>query len=245
MSSSPLVSFVKSRIEYVDLHLKMNIKGEKIDSIANEATAKFIDMIQRSSTLSLPVASEIGALLIESTTFSHDQREAILDEINKRMSWYDEPESPEALAISEANQDQGSPPKMKLQTCLAFYRFMTKKLWAMSTHLDYPITYGKYETLKKLKKLTENTQRLASEDAAKKLQATATTTAKKNAPRPKAKAKGKAGTKKAKAKAKGKSATIKTVNESDSKMSAKKTPGCSKCRYLQNGCKACNPKRFK
>lgn len=113
MSSSPLVSFVKSRI---------------IDSIANEATAKFIDMIQRSSTLSLPVASEIGALLIESTTFSHDQREAILDEINKRMSWYDEPESPEALAISEANQDQGSPPKMKLQTCLAFYRFMTKKI---------------------------------------------------------------------------------------------------------------------
>ena len=97
----------------------------------------------------------------------------------------------------------------------------------------------------KLKKLTENTQRLASEDAAKKLQATATTTAKKNAPSPKAKAKGKAGTKKAKAKAKGKSATIKTVNESDSKMSAKKTPGCSKCRYLQNGCKACNPKRFK
>ena len=97
----------------------------------------------------------------------------------------------------------------------------------------------------KLKKLTENTQRLASEDAAKKLQATATTTAKKNAPRPKAKAKGKAGTKKAQAKAKGKSATIKTVNESDSKMSAKKTPGCSKCRYLQNGCRACNPKRFK
>ena len=44
MSSSPLVSFVKSLI---------------IDSIANEATAKFIDMIQRSSTLSLPVASEI------------------------------------------------------------------------------------------------------------------------------------------------------------------------------------------
>ena len=43
MSSSPLVSFVKSRIEYVELHLKMNIKAEKIVSIANEATAKLID----------------------------------------------------------------------------------------------------------------------------------------------------------------------------------------------------------
>ena len=126
---------MKSRIEIIDLHLKMKMNKEKIKDITNQAAAKFIQMIQDSNHLSLPVASDLGTLLIGAESFSNEQREEILNELNKRMSWCDEPESPEA---PEATIEvQGSPPKAKLQVCLTFYKFWTKRLWVMAMNLEF------------------------------------------------------------------------------------------------------------
>ena len=104
---------MKSRIEIVDLHLKMKMNKEKIKDITNQEAAKFIQMIQDSNHLSLSVASDLGELLITAQSFSDEQREEILNELNKRMSLCDEPESPEA---PEATIEvQGSPPKATLK----------------------------------------------------------------------------------------------------------------------------------
>jgi len=132
---SPLVCFVQSRLEYLDLNAEMGRPAEALTKLSIEVFNKIIGMLQRTSSLTCEVALKIADILNNNKILSEDQKHGILTEIEKRMCFLDTSDAPAAVAdilpaTAVNNADSASSPnRSKMQNITILHHALTEPLW--------------------------------------------------------------------------------------------------------------------